>query len=54
MPIATPEGQISSYVVNVRRVKDQQITNVRRAIGPSLAGKDRAWLEAATRPLADG
>src|SRR5687768_18467571 len=32
VPIATPEGQISSYVVNVRKVKDQQITNVRRAI----------------------
>ena len=32
VPITTPEGQISAYVVNVRKVKDQQITNVRRAI----------------------
>jgi subtilisin family serine protease len=33
VPIATPEGQISSYVVNVRRIQDEQVTNVRRAIG---------------------
>jgi subtilisin family serine protease len=33
VPILTPDGQISSYVVNVRKVKDQQINNVRRAIG---------------------
>ncbi|MGH3347368.1 MAG: S8 family peptidase [Nocardioides sp.] len=33
VPILTPEGQISSYVVNVRKVKDSQIGNVRRAIG---------------------
>ena len=32
VPIITPEGQISSYVVNVRKVKDTQIRNVRRAI----------------------
>jgi subtilisin family serine protease len=32
VPIATPEGQISSYVVNVRKVKDQQVNSVRRAV----------------------
>src|SRR5687768_2317998 len=43
VPIATPEGQISSYVVNVRKVKDQQITSVRRAIGRAEGDVVAEW-----------
>ncbi len=43
VPIVTPEGQISSYVVNVRKVKDQQITNVRRAIGRAEGDVVAEW-----------
>jgi len=32
VPILTPDGQVSSYVVNVRTIKDSHIRNVRRAI----------------------
>jgi subtilisin family serine protease len=43
VPIATPEGQISSYVVNVRRVQDEQFTNVRRAIGRAEGDVVAEW-----------
>ena len=43
VPIATPEGQISSYVVNVRRIQDEQVTNVRRAIGRAEGDVVAEW-----------
>ena len=43
VPIATPEGQISSYVVNVRTTKTEQVTNVRRAIGRAEGDVVAEW-----------
>jgi subtilisin family serine protease len=43
VPIATPEGQISSYVVNVRTTQDEQFTNVRRAIGRAEGDVVAEW-----------
>ncbi len=43
VPIVTPEGQLSSYVVNVRKVKDQHVRNVRRAIGRADGDVVQAW-----------
>ncbi len=43
VPILTPEGRLSSYVVNVRKLKDNHFRNVRRAIGRADGAVVEEW-----------